>query len=583
MAAVEWVRKDELNQEKARDVSPRRMSASEAFVECLLDEGVEVVFGYPGGAVLPIYDALYDAKIRHILVRHEQGAIHMADGYARATGKPGVCLATSGPGATNLVTGLATAWMDSIPLVAFTGNVPLAAIGSDAFQEADITGITMPVTKHNFLVRTAEELPQVIREAFHIASTGRPGPVLVDLPKDVSQDVIDYVPSRHVDLPGYKPTIKGHMRQILDAAKAIAEAKRPVLYLGGGVISSGAHEEALALAEKANLPTTTTLMGIGGFPGDHPLSLGMLGMHGTVYANYAVDQCDLLIAVGARFDDRVTGDLTKFAPLAKVIHIDIDPAEIGKNVPADIPIVGDSKAVLSELVEKVREKREEEWLRQIEAWKTEYPLVYHEKPGVISPQRVIEEIHQVTGGRAICTADVGQHQMWLAQYYRFNEPRSHISSGGLGTMGYGFPAALGAALGRQDRSVWSITGDGGFQMTFQELSTARKYRIPVKIAIINNFYLGMVRQWQELLYEHRYSHSDLHDNPDFIKMAEAYGVPALRVTKLEELRPALEKAEATDGPFLLDIHVDEEENVFPMIPSGQSVADMIGKHGRVDS
>lgn len=559
----------------------RRMKATEAFVECLLAEGVEVVFGYPGGAVLPIYDSLYDGKIRHVLVRHEQGAVHMADGYARVTGKPGVCLATSGPGATNLVTGLASAWMDSIPVVAFTGNVARSAIGTDAFQEADITGITLPITKHNFLVRNAQDLPRVIKEAFHIASTGRPGPVLVDLPKDVTTEEIVFDYPETVDLPGYKPTYKGHIKQILEAARAIAAAKRPVLYIGGGVISSGAHQEVRALAEKANLPTTFTLMGIGGFPGDHPLSLGMLGMHGTVYANYAVNECDLLIAVGARFDDRVTGDLSRFAPHAKVIHIDIDPAEISKNRHADIPIVGDCKTVLSVLIEKVREKREDEWLAQIEAWKREYPLTYEEKPGIISPQRVIQEIHAVTDGNAICTADVGQHQMWLAQYYIFNEPRRHVSSGGLGAMGYGFPAAIGAALGRPDLPVWSITGDGGFQMVAQELATVRKYNIPVKIAIINNSYLGMVRQWQELLYERRYSSSDLIDNPDFIKLAEAYNVPGFLVEKPEELRPALEKAAAMDGPVLLDIRVDREANVFPMIPAGKSVADMIGKKGRL--
>lgn len=577
MAAIDWASR----RQSGPTTTPVRMSAANAFVECLRAEGVDVIFGYPGGAVLPIYDALYDAGIKHVLVRHEQGAAHMADGYARATGKPGVCLATSGPGATNLVTGLATAWMDSIPMVAFTGNVARSAIGSDAFQEADITGITLPITKHNFLVRRSEDLPRIIREAFHIASTGRPGPVLVDLPKDVSTEEILFEYPQTVSLPGYKPTVEGHIRQILEAAQAIAAAKRPVLYAGGGVITSNAHQELRALAEKANLPTTMTLMGLGAFPGTHPLSLGMLGMHGTVAANYAVDQADLLIAVGARFDDRVTGDLSKFAPHAKVIHIDIDPAEIGKNVPADIPIVGDCKAVLQVLVEKVREKREDEWLNQIEEWKREYPLVYYEEEGVISPQRVIEEIYRVTEGRAICTADVGQHQMWLAQYYHFDYPRRHISSGGLGTMGYGFPAAIGAALARPDLPVWSITGDGGFQMTAQELSTAKNYDIPVKIAIINNFYLGMVRQWQELLYERRYSSSDLHDNPDFVKMAEAYDVPALRCTKPEDLRSTLEKAMEIPGPVLLDIHVKKEENVFPMIPSGMSVADMIGKKGRL--
>lgn len=576
MAAIELTQHD-----AGQSPEKRTMTAAQAFVESLLAEGVEAVFGYPGGAVLPIYDSLYGSKLRHVLVRHEQGAIHMAEGYARATGKTGVVLATSGPGATNLVTGLTDAWMDSIPLVVFTGNVALAAIGSDAFQEADITGITTPITKHNYLVRNAQDLPRIIKEAFYIASTGRPGPVLIDIPKDVStQEVVFDYPER-VELPGYKPTTKGHIGQILEAARAIAASKRPVLYLGGGVISSGAHREARALAEKANLPTTFTLMGIGSFPGDHPLSLGMLGMHGTVYANYAVNEADLLIAVGARFDDRVTGDVSKFAPHAKVIHIDIDPAEIGKNVPADIPIVGDCKAVLEVLVEKVREKREDEWLQTIEQWKREYPLVYYEKPGVISPQRVIEAIWEVTQGQAICTADVGQHQMWLAQYYKFPEPRRHISSGGLGTMGFGFPAALGAAVGRPDLPVWSITGDGGFQMNMQELITAKTYNIPVKIAIINNFYLGMVRQWQQLLYGGRYSSSDLHDNPDFVKLAAAYDIPAFRCTKPEELMPTLREAAEIPGPVLIDIHVAEEENVFPMIPAGKSVADMIGKKGRL--
>lgn len=578
MAAIEWA--EPKGQENRKSV---RMTAGEAFVESLKAEGVEVIFGYPGGAVLPIYDVLYEADIRHVLVRHEQGAVFMAEGYARATGKPGVCLATSGPGATNLVTGLADAYMDSIPLVAFTGNVATSAIGSDAFQEADITGITLPITKHNFLVRDARDLPRIIREAFHIATTGRPGPVLVDLPKDVTLQEIDFEYPEHVDIPGYKPTYKGHMRQILEAAQAIAAAKRPVFYVGGGAIASGAHEEVRQLAEKANLPTTTTLLGLGAFPGDHPLSLGMLGMHGTVAANYAVDQCDLLIACGARFDDRVTGDVNKFAPNAKVIHIDIDPAEISKNKYADIPIVGDVKTVLAVLIEKVREKREDEWLAQVEAWKQEYPLIYYPKDGVIMPQRVIEAIWEVTEGEAVCTADVGQHQMWLAQYYKFRHPRSHISSGGLGAMGFGFPAAVGAAVGRPDRPVWSITGDGGFQMNLQELATIKQYNIPVKIAIVNNFYLGMVRQWQEIFFDRHYSHSDLHENPDFVKIAEAYGVPAMRVTEPDELLPALRKAADHPGPYLLDIHVAKEENVFPMIPSGMSVADMIGLKGRLES
>lgn len=578
MAAVEWSKS--LGEGSAK---PVRMSAGEAFVQALKDEGVEVIFGYPGGAVLPIYDILYSADIKHVLVRHEQGAAFMAEGYARATGKPAVCLATSGPGATNLVTGIADAYMDSIPVVFFTGNVATEAIGSDAFQEADITGITLPITKHNYLVKDASELPRVIREAFHIASTGRPGPVLVDLPKDVTVTEIDYVYPERVEIPGYKPTYRGNMRQILEAAHAINSAERPVLYVGGGAVHSEAYAEVRALAEKANLPTTMTLMGLGVFPADHPLSLGMLGMHGTVAANWAVDQCDLLIACGARFDDRVTGDLSKFAPRAKVIHIDIDPAEISKNVVADIPIVGDLKLVLQELIEKVQPKRPEAWLQQIEAWKKEYPLTYYPKEGVIMPQRVIEAVHEVTKGEAICTADVGQHQMWLAQYYGFNHPRSHLSSGGLGAMGFGFPAAIGAAVGRPDRPVWAVTGDGGFQMNIQELATVKSYNIPVKVAIINNSFLGMVRQWQELFFNRHYSHSDLHTNPDFVKIAEGYGVRALRVTEEDQLLPALEEAARHDGPFVLDIHVAKEENVFPMIPSGKSVADMVGLKGRLES
>lgn len=576
MAAVD------LATHQKRTAQPERMPAGRALLTSLVAEGVEVVFGYPGGAVLPIYDELYSHELRHILVRHEQGGLFMAEGYARATGKPGVCLVTSGPGATNIVTGLADAMMDSIPIVALTGNVATTAIGTDAFQEADITGITLPITKHNFLVRDAKDLPRVIREAFHIATTGRPGPVLVDLPKDVSVAEIDYVYPQEVDIPGYKPNYKGHIRQILEAAQAIAAAKRPVLYVGGGAIASGAHEEVRQLAEKANIPTTFTLMGIGAFPGDHPLSLGMLGMHGTVAANWAVDQCDLLIACGARFDDRVTGDVSKFAPNAKVIHIDIDPAEIGKNVQADIPIVGDLKTVLQVLLEKVREKKEPEWIAQTEAWKAEYPLQYVERPGEIMPQWLIEQIYEATGGEAICTADVGQHQMWLAQYYKFRHPRSHISSGGLGAMGFGFPAAIGAAVARPDRQVWAVTGDGGFQMNIQELTTVKTYNIPVKVVIVNNFYLGMVRQWQEIFFQKHYSASNLQDNPDFVKLAEAYGVAAGRVTEPGQLRAALEEARDHDGPYVLDVHVAKEENVFPMIPAGKSVAEMRGLRGRLE-
>ena len=569
--------------DKEEKGKPVRLSGAQAFVQALIDQGVDTIFGYPGGSVLPIYDAIYQSPLRHILVRHEQAAAHAADGYARATGRPGVCLATSGPGATNLVTGIATAWMDSSPVVAFTGNVARQLIGRDAFQEADITGITLPITKHNFVAREAGELPRIIREAFHIATTGRPGPVLVDIPKDVTLEEITYQYTDHVNLPGFRPTYQGHIRQINEAARAIMAAKRPVLYIGGGVISSGAADLVRQLAEKVGLPVTFTLMGIGGFPGHHPLALGMLGMHGTVYANLAVSRCDLLIAVGARFDDRVTGRLDSFAREAKIIHIDIDPAEIGKNVRVDIPVVGDARTVLAELIRKVSTKREAEWLGQIEEWKKQYPLRYKEDPaGSIMPQFLVEEIYAVTGGHAVVASDVGQHQMWLAQYYKFSTPRSHISSGGLGTMGFGFPAGIGAALGRPDRQVWCLCGDGSFQMNSQELTTAAVYGIPVKVVVCNNGYLGMVRQWQEIFFANRLSHSDIGSGPDLVKLAEAHGVPARRVEKPAELRAALEWAAARqDGPVLVDVRVAREANVFPMVPLGAGLEDMIGKEGWV--
>lgn len=562
----------------------KRMTGAQAFVQALIDTDVDTVFGYPGGAVLSIYDALYDAPIRHILVRHEQGAAHAADGYARATGRPGVCLATSGPGATNLVTGIATAYMDSIPMVAFTGNVAQGLLGTDAFQEADITGITLPVTKHNYLVRSAKDLPKVIREAFHIASTGRPGPVLVDLPKDISIAQVDYEYPETVDLPGYKPTYKGHIRQILEAAYAISAAEKPLLYVGGGAVASGAHELLAQLAEKTNIPVTTTLMGLGAFPGTHRLFLGMLGMHGTVAANWAVCECDLLIAVGARFDDRVTGKLDQFAPNAKVIHIDIDPAEIGKNVPVDIPIVGDVAAVLEVLLEKVSPKSANAWLTQVEQWKQEYPLAY-DKPetGELMPQEAIETLYKKTAGKAVVAGDVGQHQMWIAQYYKFDNPRHHLSSGGLGTMGYGFPAAIGAAVAKPDAEVWAVCGDGSFQMNAQELSTAATYDIPVKIMIINNSYLGMVRQWQELFFRQRYSNSHLMPNPDFVKLAEAHGVPGVTVKNRAQLEEAVHTAQNTSGPYLIDVHVVPEANVFPMVPAGGALSDMVGIRGRLES
>ncbi|HEY8418308.1 MAG TPA: biosynthetic-type acetolactate synthase large subunit [Limnochordales bacterium] len=569
-------------QGSGRRPAPARMTGAQALVECLKAEGVEYIFGIPGGAVLPLYDALYGSELRTVLCRHEQGAAHMADGYARATGKPGVVLATSGPGATNLVTGLATAYMDSIPLVAITGNVSRALIGRDAFQEADITGITLPITKHNFLVRSAKELPWAIKAAFHIATTGRPGPVLVDIPKDVGTEEFNFTYPETVDLPGYKPTYKGHIRQILEAARAIMNAKRPLLYVGGGAISSGAHQEVRALAEKCDLPVTMTLMGLGAFPGDHPQSLGMLGMHGTAYANYAVQNCDVLIAVGARFDDRVTGNLKTFAPkVEQIIHIDIDPAEIGKNVVAHVPIVGDCRAVLQVLLEKVKEKRHPEWWQQIEEWRREYPLQYRKVEGALHPQAVCEAIYEVTNGEAIITTDVGQHQMWAAQYYKVKYPRHFISSGGLGTMGFGFPAGVGAKLARPDREVFVVSGDGSFQMNIQELATAADLNVGVKVVILNNLYLGMVRQWQEFFYGRRYADSYL-GTPDFVTIAKGYGVKGILVTKPEEVKPALEEARAHDGPVVIDVRVEPEENCFPMVPAGGSNSEMLGPKGWIE-
>ncbi|MFS8543725.1 MAG: biosynthetic-type acetolactate synthase large subunit [Limnochordales bacterium] len=558
------------------------MTGAQALVECLKAEGVEYIFGIPGGAVLPLYDALYDSGLRTVLCRHEQGATHMADGYARATGRPGVVLATSGPGATNLVTGLATAYMDSIPMVAITGNVARHLIGRDAFQEADITGITLPVTKHNFLVRSARELPWAIKAAFHIATTGRPGPVLVDIPKDVGLEELNFTYPETVDLPGYKPTYKGHIRQILAAARAIMNAQRPLLYVGGGAIASGAHEEVRALAEKCDLPVTMTLMGLGAFPGDHPQSLGMLGMHGTAYANYAIQNCDVLIAVGARFDDRVTGNLKTFAPrVEQIIHIDIDPAEIGKNVVAHVPIVGDCRAVLSVLLEKVKEKKHPEWWQQIEEWRREYPLQYRKVDGQLHPQYVCEAIYEVTNGEAIVTTDVGQHQMWAAQYYRVKHPRHFISSGGLGTMGFGFPAAIGAKLARPDKEVFVVSGDGSFQMNIQELATAADLNVGVKVVIINNLYLGMVRQWQEFFHGRRYADSYL-GTPDFVTIAKGYGVKGMLITDPADVKPALEEARAHDGPVVMDFRVVEEENCFPMVPAGGSNSEMLGPKGWIE-
>jgi len=561
-------------------VKNMKLTGAEILVKCLEEEGVDTVFGYPGGAVLPIYDALYDSKIKHILTRHEQGAAHAADGYARASGKPGVCMATSGPGATNLVTGIANAYMDSVPMVAFTGQVATSLLGKDSFQEADITGITMPITKHNYIVKNTGELAQVVKEAFYLASTGRPGPVLVDIPKDISAGEIDYETPGPPYLPGYQPKSEGNPKQVAKAARAILEAERPVIYAGGGVIAANAHEELLRFAEMLPAPVATTLMGLGGFPGNHPLSLGMLGMHGTRYANYAVCECDLLIAVGVRFDDRVTGKVECFAPDATIVHIDIDPAEIGKNVYVDIPIVGNVKKVLEQLLEKIgdaagKSTLSNEWHKKIERWKKEYPLKFEENGCCLKPQRIIQEIYRLTGGKARITTEVGQNQMWAAQFYTFTRPRTFISSGGLGTMGYGFPAALGVQVACPDEVVFDIAGDGSIQMNIQELATAVQYDLPVKVAIMNNGYLGMVRQWQELFYNRRYSQTEI-TGPDFVKLAEAYGAEGLQVKKPGEVVPALKKALASKKPVLIDFRIEREENVLPFVPPGEALDRMLG-------
>ena len=550
------------------------LTGAQILIKVLEDLGVDTVFGYPGGAVLPIYDALYDSKITHYLTRHEQGAAHAADGYARASGKVGVCFATSGPGATNLVTGLATAYMDSVPVVAITGQVATSLLGRDSFQEADITGITMPITKHNYLVKSPEELAQTVAEAFYIASTGRPGPVLIDIPKDVSAAKAKYSFPGEVRLPGYQPKLNPDEEEVEKALALINKAEKPVIFTGGGVVNAGASEQLLQLAEKINAPVVASLMGLGGFPGNHPLFLGMLGMHGTKPANYAVSECDLLLAVGVRFDDRVTGDIKSFAPLAKIIHIDIDPAEINKNVRVDVPLVGDVKNSLQLLLERVEEKNQEKWLSYIFELKQKYPLTYNQDCG-LKPQKVIETLYQKTHGEAIIVTDVGQNQMWAAQYYRYNYPRSFISSGGLGTMGYGLPAGIGAKVAKPDRQVIVITGDGGIQMNSQEFMTAAHYNIPVKVVILNNGYLGMVRQWQELFHQRRYSHTELN-NPDFVKLAEAYGILGLRVKKVESLEDKLTELLNHPGPAVLDVWVDREENVYPMVPPGGAISKMLG-------
>ena len=543
------------------------------FRDTLKSEGVDVLFGYPGGVVLPIFDALYKDMDHFVLTRHEQGAIHAADGYARSTGKVGAVIATSGPGACNLVTGLATASMDSVPLVAFTGQVKTTLIGNDAFQEADVTGITRPVTKYNVLVKDVKDLARVIHEAFYIARTGRPGPVLVDVPFDVSLAEVDGQVDERIRLPGFKPQLTGNPRQIKAAAEAINAAEKPVIYAGGGVILANASQLLRELATKGNIPVTTTLLGLGAFDQDSPLSLHMLGMHGTAYANFAIQDCDLLVAIGARFDDRVTGNLENFAPKAKVIHVDVDPSSISKNVKVDIPVVGDAGNILKELVKLAKHKARTKWIGQVAKWKKQYPLGYDRKAGTIKPQYVIEQISEATKGDAIVATGVGQHQMWAAQFFRWKFPRQMISSGGLGTMGFGLPAANGAQLGHPDKVVIDIDGDGSFCMTMQELITSVNYSLPVKAMILNNGYLGMVRQWQELFFGKRYSASTIA-SPDFAALADGFGARGMVVREKGEVRDAIEEALATEGPAAVDFHVEPEENVWPMVPAGKSLDEM---------
>jgi len=552
-------------------------TGSQILIDALKKENVEYIFGLPGGVIIPLFDTLFDeSEIKFILTRHEQAAGHAADGYARATGKVGVCIVTSGPGATNLTTAIATAYMDSIPMVAITGQVKTHLIGSDAFQEADVTGITRPISKHNYLVKDIKELGRVVKEAFHIASTGRPGPVVIDLPVDVTTDTWDGDTPDTVNLPGYKPSFEGNIRQIKLAADAINKSKRPVIYAGGGVISSNSSEQLIELAEKANLPVNTTLLALGVFPENSEKALGMLGMHGTVPANYAVHESDLLIAIGARFDDRITGKIDEFASKAQIIHIDIDPTSISKNIKVHIPVVGDAKNILTELIKHVSHVERQEWFERIADWKKKYPSLYDNTSDVVKPQYVVEQICEATKGEAIVTTEVGQNQMWAAQYYTYTNPRSFLSSGGLGTMGFGFPAAIGAQLGCPDKTVVAIAGDGSFQMNIQELSTAVKYNLPVKVAILNNGYLGMVRQWQELFYDKRYAHTLLDGNPDFVQVAKAYGADGFLVTDKKDVRPIIEKAISINGPVVIDFRVDPEENVFPMIPAGQAVTQTKG-------
>ncbi|MEW6696270.1 MAG: biosynthetic-type acetolactate synthase large subunit [Bacillota bacterium] len=551
------------------------ITCAEALVRCLEMEGVELIFGYPGGAILPVYDALNNSEIKHILTRHEQGAAHAASGYARTTGKVGVCMATSGPGATNLVTGLANAYMDSIPLVAITGQVPTVQVGTDAFQEVDITGITMPITKHNYLVKDPKMLPMIIKRAFHIARSGRPGPVLIDLPKDVAHTPIRFKYPNDVELMGYKPTVKGHGAQINQAAKLIMEAQRPVIYIGGGVVNADASEELVWLAETIDAPVVSTLMGLGAFPGDHRLFLGMLGLHGSKAANLAVTECDLLITLGARFDDRVTGRIAGFAPKARVIHVDIDPAEISKNVISHLPIVGDGKKVLEALLVRLEKKQNTTWVNTVGYWKNEYAPGYRLGVQYLKPQYIIEEIYRHTGGDVIMATDVGQHQMWVAQHFTFKHPRKFVTSGGLGCMGFGLPGAIGAQFGRPDETVVLVTGDGSIQMTLNELGTAAEQSLPLKIFVLNNGRLGMVRQLQEYYCDKRYTAVDFSFVPDFAALGRVYGFKGITVRTDQELQAALEEAFDNPGPVLVDCAIDPEENVLPMVLAGKDICDAV--------
>jgi acetolactate synthase-1/2/3 large subunit len=555
------------------------MRAVDAIMECLKAEGVDTVFGYPGGANMPTYDAFVDAGIRHILVRHEQGGGHAAEGYAKATGKVGVALGTSGPGATNLVTAIVDAMMDSVPVVFITGQVRTDLLGTDGFQEADTMGITMPAVKHSWMIQHPLEIPRVLHEAFHVARTGRPGPVVVDIPTDLSRADIPYEPVGDIKLPGYQPTLEGNAKQIRQAAKALAAARRPVLYVGGGALDTA--DDVTELVRFGRFPVTCTLNGLGTYPAPDPLWLGMLGMHGTRAANYAMDEADLICAIGARFDDRITGKLSEFAPRAKFIHIDIDPAEISKNVPAHIPIVGDARNIVPKLFLEYRAleadaSRLDEWWSRIEGWREKHPLRYENSDTEIKPQYMIQALYEATGGDAIVTSDVGQHQMWAAQYFHFGGPRRWINSGGLGTMGFGLPAAMGAAVGCPDKTVVCVSGDGSFQMNAQELATCADNEIPVKAFIMNNGYLGMVRQWQELFWDRRYSQVEMGRNPDFVKLADAYGCTGLRLTNPATLVEDMKAALATPGPVVVDVPVSKEENVYPMIAPGAAARDMVG-------